>query len=109
VAIYDDCGPSGDRHGYGPEDQLQEQQRGFLFFLDARKRSGGTGQLDRLPIVAGGRSTPDIVFVARSHPEYGGDGYARFLSETIAILLASVLGSIVVVLVFVYPSRKQHN
>ncbi|HMI94987.1 MAG TPA: hypothetical protein VK479_00645 [Micropepsaceae bacterium] len=32
-----------------------------------------------------------------------GDGYARFLSETIAILLASVLGSIVVVVVFVYP------
>jgi hypothetical protein len=38
-----------------------------------------------------------------------GDGYARFLSETIAILLASVLGSIVVVVVFVYPFGKQKN
>jgi hypothetical protein len=38
-----------------------------------------------------------------------GDGYARFLSETIAILLASVLGSIVVVVVFVYPFGKQAN
>ena len=38
-----------------------------------------------------------------------GDGYARFLSETIAILLASVLGSIVVVLVFVYPFGKRKS
>jgi hypothetical protein len=38
-----------------------------------------------------------------------GDGYARFLSETIAILLASVLGSIVVVVVFVYPFGKQKS
>jgi hypothetical protein len=38
-----------------------------------------------------------------------GDGYARFLSETIAISLASILGSIVVVVVFVYPSRKQSS
>ena len=38
-----------------------------------------------------------------------GDGFARFLSETIAILLASVLGSIVVVVVFVYPFGKQRS
>src|SRR3954470_24204696 len=38
-----------------------------------------------------------------------GDGYARFLTETIAILLASVLGSIVVVVVFVYPFGKQKS
>ena len=38
-----------------------------------------------------------------------GDGYARFLSETISILLASVLGSIVVVAVFVYPFGKQKS
>jgi hypothetical protein len=38
-----------------------------------------------------------------------GDGYARFLSETISILLASVLGSIVVVVVFVYPFGKQRS
>jgi hypothetical protein len=38
-----------------------------------------------------------------------GDGFARFLSETIAISLASVLGSIVVALVFVYPFGKQRT
>ena len=38
-----------------------------------------------------------------------GDGYARFLSETIAILLASLLGSIVVVAVFVYPFGTQRT
>ena len=38
-----------------------------------------------------------------------GDGYARFISETISILLASVLGSIVVVAVFVHPFGKQKN
>src|SRR6266550_849398 len=38
-----------------------------------------------------------------------GDGYARFISETISILLASVLGSIVVVAVFVYPFGKQES
>ena len=38
-----------------------------------------------------------------------GDGYARFLSETIAILLASVLGSIVVVVVFVYPFGEKRS
>jgi len=38
-----------------------------------------------------------------------GDGYARFLSETISILLASVLGSIVVVVVFVYPFGRRKN
>jgi hypothetical protein len=35
-----------------------------------------------------------------------GDGYARLISETISILLASVLGSIVVVIVFVRPFGK---
>jgi hypothetical protein len=38
-----------------------------------------------------------------------GDGYARFVSETISILLASILGSIVVVAVFVSPLRKKRN
>ena len=38
-----------------------------------------------------------------------GDGYARFISETISIALASVLGSIVVVVVFVYPFGKEKS
>ncbi|HEY4265025.1 MAG TPA: hypothetical protein VGM72_06880 [Micropepsaceae bacterium] len=38
-----------------------------------------------------------------------GDGYARFVSETISILLASVLGSIVVAAVFVYPFGKRRS
>lgn len=38
-----------------------------------------------------------------------GDGYARFISETISILIASTLGSIVVAVVFVYPFGKRRS
>jgi hypothetical protein len=38
-----------------------------------------------------------------------GDGFARFTSETISILIASILGSIVVVVVFVYPFGRRRN
>ena len=73
--------PSGDGHRHRPQDQLQEQQRRFLFFLGAGKRSGRTRLLDRLQIVAAGRSTPDIVFVTRSDPKYGGRRICAFFER----------------------------
>ncbi len=65
-------------------------------WIDCRSLRAG----DQLPISFSSRDPTQNM---------AGDGYARFLSETIAILLASVLGSIVVVLVFVYPARKQKS
>jgi hypothetical protein len=45
-----------------------------------------------------------VSFSSRDPAEnMAGDGFARFVSETISILIASVLGSIVVVVVFVNP------
>jgi len=38
-----------------------------------------------------------------------GDAYARFVSETISILIASALGSIIIAIVFVQPFRKRKN
>jgi hypothetical protein len=38
-----------------------------------------------------------------------GDAYARFATETISILLASILGSIVVVVVFVQPFGRRRS
>ena len=38
-----------------------------------------------------------------------GDGFGRFVSETISILIASALGSIVVVVVFVYPFGRRKS
>ncbi|HXJ01581.1 MAG TPA: hypothetical protein VNH44_10180 [Micropepsaceae bacterium] len=38
-----------------------------------------------------------------------GDGYARLVSETISILIASILGSVIVAFVFVYPFGKRKS
>ena len=38
-----------------------------------------------------------------------GDAYARLAAETISILIASILGSIVVVIVFVYPFGRRRT
>jgi hypothetical protein len=48
---------------------------------------------------------------ASNDPEQNmaGDAYGRFVSETISILLASILGSIVVVAVFVSPLGKKRS
>ena len=71
-------------------------QEGSDSWIDCRALHPG----DQLPISFSSRDPAQNM---------AGDGYARFLSETIAILLASVLGSIVVVVVFVYPFGKQKN
>jgi hypothetical protein len=38
-----------------------------------------------------------------------GDAHTRFITETISLGIASILGAIVVAVVFLYPSRKQRN
>ncbi len=73
---------------------LGRAQEGSDSWMDCRTLREG----DQLPISFSSRDPAQNM---------AGDGYARFLSETIAILLASVLGSIVVVVVFVYPFGKQ--
>ena len=55
---------------------------------------------DRLPVAFSSRDPSQNMM---------GDGFARFASETISIMLASILGSIVVVFVFVYPFGKRQN
>ena len=75
---------------------LGRAQEGSDSWIDCRALREG----DQLPISFSSRDPAQNM---------AGDGYARFLSETIAILLASVLGSIVVVVVFVYPFGKQRT
>ena len=65
-------------------------------WIDCRSLRPG----DRLPISFSSRDPSQNM---------AGDGHARFISETIAILIASVLGSIVVVVVFVYPFGKRNR
>jgi hypothetical protein len=38
-----------------------------------------------------------------------GDGHTRFITETISLVIASILGAIVVAVVFVYPLHKQRS
>jgi hypothetical protein len=71
-------------------------QEGRDSWIDCRKLRAG----DQLPISFSSRDPTQNM---------AGDGFARFLSETIAILLASVLGSIVVAVVFFNPFGKQKN
>ena len=71
-------------------------QEGSDSWFDCRTLRAG----DQLPISFSSRDPAQNM---------AGDGYARFLSETIAISLASLLGSILVAVVFVYPFGKQKN
>jgi hypothetical protein len=78
----------------------------YSFSVGGRTLEGRDNWIDCRSLTAGDQLP---ISYASSDPSQNmaGDAYGRFVSETIAILLASILGSIVVVLVFVNPLRKQ--
>jgi hypothetical protein len=65
-------------------------------WIDCRSLKPG----DRLPISFSSRDPAQNM---------AGDAYGRLAAETISILIASVLGSIVVAIVFVYPFGKRRK
>lgn len=78
----------------------------YSFSAQGSAREGSDSWLDCRTLHPG--DPLPISFSSRDPAQnMAGDGFARFLSETIAISLASVLGSIAVAVVFFNPFGKQ--
>jgi hypothetical protein len=80
----------------------------YSFSAQGRVLEGRDSWIDCRSLV---RGDPLPISFASNDPEQNmaGDAYGRFVSETISILLASILGSIVVVAVFVSPFGKKRS